>query len=176
MKKLIYLIFMFLLVPALASAQDKPELIYPGKGTIDINAGIGLAHNLSGSGGLPINLALDYGINDNVSVGGYLGFLSSEQTFAGGAWKYTNIIIGARGTYHHPLVDGIDTYGGAILGYNKVSAKWKGNTAAFGGASASGIVYNAFVGARYHFTDNLGAYGELGYGIAILQLGVTYRL
>lgn len=176
MKNSIFIILIFLLIPTLANSQDKVELQYPGEGTIDINAGIGIGHNLTGSGGLPINVAVDYGINENISVGGYLGFLSSKQDFGAGTWKYSNIIIGGRGTYHHPLVGGIDTYAGAILGYNIVSAKWSGNQNNPVNASASGIIYNAFVGARYHFSDNLGAYGELGFGIAILQLGITYRL
>lgn len=53
MKKISYLLLMFILVPALAKAQE-----YPGKGTIDINAGIGLGHNLAGSGGILFLLML----------------------------------------------------------------------------------------------------------------------
>ncbi|MFA5670300.1 MAG: hypothetical protein WC967_13745 [Balneolaceae bacterium] len=167
MKK-ITLLLSFIILPTIVMAQ------YPGKGTIDINAGIGVGHNLSGTGGLPINLAVDYGYNENITVGGYLGYLGSTTKTAWGSWKYTNVVIGARGTYHHELAEDFDTYGGLILGYNAASAKWDGPGAA--NASAGGIVYQGFVGGRYHFTDNIGAYAELGFGIAVLQFGLTYRM
>ncbi len=168
MKKITLLFLAMLIVPAIAMAQ------YPGKGTIDINAGIGLGHSFSGSGGIPINVAVDYGYNDDVSIGGYLGYLGNSEDFGTGTWKYSNLVIGARGTYHKQFVDDIDTYGGFILGYNVASAEWDGPGA--NSASVGGIIYQGFVGGRYHFTENLGAYGELGFGIAIIQFGVTYRL
>ena len=64
MKKISLLVFILFGLSTLTIAQQ-----YPGKGTIDINGGIGLGHSLSGSGGLPINVAVDYGINEEVSVG-----------------------------------------------------------------------------------------------------------
>ena len=169
MKKISLLMVVLFGVSSLAFAQQ-----YPGKGTIDINGGIGLGHNLSGSGGMPINLAVDYGINEEVSVGGYVGYLSSKENFGTGEWKYSNLIVGGRATYHKEFVEDIDTYGGIILGYNAATAEWNGPGNAT--ASAGGIVYQGFVGARYHFTESLGAYGELGFGIAVLQLGLTFRL
>lgn len=169
MKKISLFVIILFGVSTLAVAQQ-----YPGKGTIDINAGIGLGHSLSGTGGLPINIAVDYGINEEVSVGGYLGYLSSKENFGTGEWKYSNLIIGGRATYHKEFVEDIDTYGGFILGYNVASAEWNGPGTVT--SSVGGIVYQGFVGGRYHFTEQIGAYGELGFGIAIIQLGVTYRL
>jgi hypothetical protein len=65
-------------------------------------------------------------------------------------------------------------YGGAMLGYNIVGVDYKGPGNATSDLSA--ITYTAFVGARYHFTSNIGAYGEVGYGVSLLTLGLTYRL
>lgn len=163
------ILFIIFLTPSLLMAQT-----YPGEGTIDINGGIGIGHNLTGSGGVPINASLDYGINENISVGGYLGYLSSTSNYGYGKFTYSNFILGARGAYHHELVEDVDTYGGLMLGYNIASAKWSGTGSAT--ASSGGLVYNVFVGGRYHFADNIGAFAELGFGVAILQLGVTYRL
>ena len=36
--------------------------------------------------------------------------------------------------------------------------------------------YNVFIGARYFFTDKIGAFAELGYGISYTTLGATFRL
>ena len=43
-------------------------------------------------------------------------------------------------------------------------------------ASSYGLVYQDFVGGCYHFTENIGAYAELGFGITTLQFGLTYRM
>jgi hypothetical protein len=47
----------------------------------------------------------------------------------------------------------------------------------FGGGSvaASAILYGAHLGARYYFTDNIGAHAELGYGISVLTLGASFK-
>jgi hypothetical protein len=36
--------------------------------------------------------------------------------------------------------------------------------------------FSGFVGASYFFNKKIGAFGELGYGISLLNFGVTYRL
>ncbi len=151
---------------------------YGGKGQMDLNVGVGLGTTLGLGGGLPISAALDYGINDNISVGGYVGFLSQSEETGFFTTKQTNIIIGARGAYHLDLIDNIDTYGGLLLGYNIVNAEVTSSNPLFPAgiaAGASGIAFSGFIGGRYHFTDNLGAFAELGYGIAYLQLGLTYK-
>lgn len=167
MKKLVIVLLALFLVPTVAQAQ------YGGKGSMDINAGIGLGSNLNGSG-IPVSVALDYGYNESISIGGYLGYASTKEDFGAGTWKYSNLIIGARGAYHHELTEKADTYGGIMLGYNIASAKWDGPGTA--SASVGGLTYSAFVGARYSFTEKIGAFGELGYGIAFLQFGATIRL
>ena len=47
---------------------------------------------------------------------------------------------------------------------------------AFPGTSVGGLVYAGFIGARYYFTPKLAAMAELGYGIAILNIGVSFKL
>lgn len=144
---------------------------YGGPGSIDINFGLGLGSTLAGDGAMPIGLSVDYGLNEEVTVGGYLGYAKSEIA---GLWEYTHTIIGARATYSKEFVDNIHTYGGAMLGYNVVGVEYKGPGNVTNDLSA--ITYTAFVGARYHFTSNIGAYGEVGYGVSLLTLGLTYRL
>lgn len=175
MKRLLTILAAVILIPMMVQAQETSEVqpTFRGSGAMDINVGLGLGSTLTGTG-IPFNASLGYGINENISVGGYLGFASTKQDLGVGTWNYTNIIIGGRGSYHHVLVNDIDTYAGVMLGYNIASASWDGP----GNPSVSvgGLSYSGFVGARYHFTEKLGAFGEVGYGIAYLQFGLALKM
>lgn len=87
------------------------------------------------------------------------------------------MIIGGRGTFHYPLVDKLDTYAGILLGYNISTSKEFGTvTPGYSYHSSNGgVVYAAFVGARYYFQNNFGVLGEFGYGISYLTLGVSLK-
>ncbi len=126
-----------------------------------------------------------------LGLGGFLGYKSlsyrSRYAWWGPSfeydWRWTYLIIGARGAYHyndwHGL-DALDTYGGLMLSYNSV--KWVDNTrypVGFDPAyrlKGSSLGLTGFLGARYYFTPNFGAQGEVGYGISILSLGLVYKL
>lgn len=147
-------------------------------GDKNLNIGIGLGSTFAdGDGGVPpLSASFEVGIKDEISVGGFAGFSTSEFDTFGGTWTYTYILVGARGSYHYDFLGNpkIDTYGGLMLGYNIASAKWDG-----GGnpnASVGGLLLGGYVGGRYAIKDNLGAYAELGYGIAYLNIGVNLKL
>jgi hypothetical protein len=172
----------FLLGAILANAQVK-------KGEKYLNLGVGLASALyTGSGYSskipPISGSLEFVIKDDLfdgkgalGAGGYLGYTGAKWEYSGWGWKYNNIIIGPRGYIHYQLVDKLDTYGGVLLGYNIVNAKETGNSIPGYNysASASGVIFSGFVGARYFFNDKFAVMGELGSGIAYLNLGVTLK-
>jgi len=145
---------------------------WEGKGSKDLNVGVGLGSRLGG--GLPIGVSYDMGYNENISIGGYVGYAGYSQDFGAFKYTYTNILIAARGAYHYPLVDNIDTYGGFMLGYNVASAK--SDLAGAPAVSAGGLIWGFFVGGRYMFTEKIGAMAELGNGIAWLQAGITVKL
>ncbi len=116
----------------------------------------------------------------SIGIGGLLGYASAKWDYKGGdgsyGWKSSNIIIGARGALHYAFLDKLDTYTGLMLGYNIVSFKWTGNYSSWLGSSAgSEFTWAWFVGARYYFTDSFAAFAELGYGVAILNLGVSLK-
>lgn len=147
------------------------------KGQIDANVGIGLLATF-GAGKAqipPISLALDFGITDNISLGGYFGYSTFKEEIMNYSWNYTYMIIGARGAYHFDLVDNMDTYAGLLLAYNLASVKLEGGSG-LPEPEVGGIAYSGFLGARYHFTEKLGVFGELGYGISVLNLGLTMKL
>ncbi len=159
------------------------------KGDKVLNLGFGLGSTLySGSYFKsqipPISASLDIGIVDGIAekgvigIGPYLGYSSYKYDYLQSGWKTSNIIIGARGNFHYPLVDKLDTYVGLLLGYNISSSK------AFGipglgyenfHANSSGLVYSGFIGGRYYFSDSFAAMLELGYGITYLNIGVALK-
>ncbi|PKP53661.1 MAG: hypothetical protein CVT92_02770 [Bacteroidetes bacterium HGW-Bacteroidetes-1] len=183
MKKIIMAAVAFLMIAGTMQAQENMF----GKDDKVVNLGIGL---LSGfySGSFyssktpPISISFEQGIKDGVldvgsiGVGGYLGYTSAKWEYLGFGWKVSNFIIGARGSFHYPLVDKLDTYAGVLLGYNVVTSKETGNL--LGGnysGSSSGVIFSGYVGGRYYFTDNIAAMVELGTGIAYFNIGVAFK-
>ena len=148
-----------------------------------LNLGIGLGSAIYASGSStsmpPISASFEYGIKEGVGpgvigIGGLLGYTSAKYDFLGGyTWKTSYTVIGVRGSYHLvDLADKLDAYGGLMLGYSIVSSS--GDFGTYGAAS-SGANLSIFAGARYYFSDKFAAMAELGYGFAILNLGVAIK-
>ncbi len=180
--------FLLLVIAIFALVQMSAQTPTFAKGDKALNIGIGLGSSLY-SGGLyktqlpPLSASMEIGILDNLlekgvlGVGPYLGFASYKWEYLDWGWKYTNIIIGARGNFHYPLLEKFDTYTGLLLGFNIVSASEFG-TPILGynySSSSSGIAWSWFLGAKYYFKENLAAMVELGYGVAYLNLGIGMK-
>ncbi|MCE2711571.1 MAG: porin family protein [Cryomorphaceae bacterium] len=191
MKKLTLLLFLF------STTLSNAQVFESGSNHVSLGYGLGLGYGrllnayqaydgykFSGFG--PVQLAYEHGITDNIGVGGSVGFSSY-----GGTWLQTNynykyswktLSIMVRGAYHFDVRNrDIDPYGGVGIGFMKYSYSWTSsdpnfNEANYNVSSASPLGYQIFVGARYHFTDNLGAYAELGYGLALFNAGLTFKL
>ena len=184
MKKLTSLFLVLFMVISFSYAQDMRF----ASGDKVVNLGIGLGSRLyTGSGYKgtipPISISFEKGIKDNVlekgviGIGGYLGYSSYKWEYFEWGYKYTNIIIGARGNFHYPLLDNFDTYVGILLGYNIVNAKEFGDTPGYSyNVSAGGVVWSGYIGGRYYFSDSLAGLIELGSGISYLTLGVAIKL
>jgi hypothetical protein len=160
----------------------------------DIVANLGIGIGTSFYSGLyyspgipPVSISLEKGIVDNVlengviGVGGYLGYNSYRYRYdflgADWGWNYSNIIVGATGSFHYPLVDQLDTYAGILLGYRILTSREFGDIPGTETNTASGgIAYSGFVGARYYFNEKFAAFVQLGYGIAYLTFGVSVKL
>jgi hypothetical protein len=160
------------------------------QGDIVLSAGFGVGANYyTGGWGYsttfpPIFVAGDYCLREdlgpgNLGVGGYIGYSAYKYDYYGDwGWKYSTLIIAARGTYHFTdLVDKLDLYGGLTLGAELVTDKAYGDYPGTGyTTNTGGVAFEMLAGARYYFTDSFSAMGELGYGIAWLKLGVSLRL
>ncbi len=182
MKNLVMVLVLLLCAAFVAAPVAQAQNAYnQGDKVVSLGIGYGLG-GLYGTAGMPpISLGFDYGFEKKISLGGLVAYSSSTDDFGTGfSWKYTYIVIGARGAYHF-LEDNknIDAYAGLILGYNIVSASWNGTSAqpGFGfSSSASYMLFGGFVGARYYFSPKFGAFAELGYGAGIITAGISYKL
>lgn len=160
-----------------------------GVGSMAANLGVGLGIGygygvLGGVSSTPaLNLSVERGIIDNVgpgviSVGGLVGFKRTSWNYSGYRSSWNNFFVAARGAYHYNFLENpkVDTYAGLSVGvrvesfttnYDLLRDNYNYGRVAI----TSGI----FVGGRYMFTDNLGAFGELGYDMSYLKLGLTAR-
>ncbi len=155
------------------------------EGDIAIQAGVSLIP-LGGFFGTttipPLSISADYAVRIAelpLSFGGFVGYSASKyEYYSYATLSYTYLLMGARAAYHVDLgVKNLDSYAGVMLGYNIVTAKWDDNAwSDYYNAGSSYVVYGAYVGARYFFTKNLAAFGEAGYGMGLITLGVTYKL
>ena len=167
-----------------------------GKGDMIINLGVGLGTFINHDNDVeignitvneyrysmsvpPITGSFEYGIVDlfdgaaGIGIGGYFGGVlfkgRDKKNPTKKEFNLSDMIVGVRGLFHYQFIDNLDTYAGAMLGYDIVSFKEQG--ASEGSKPCSAF----FVGGRYYFTNNFGVFGELGYGISPLQVGFTYK-
>lgn len=128
-----------------------------------VNVGVGLGRTFVGAGAdfsvPPISLSYEKTLFSTISVGGLVGYARASG--------FNFLAIGPRAAYHLPVpVPNLDTYVGGMIGYKR----------GFGGGVSSGDVMGAgHIGGRYTF-GGIGAFAEVGYGYAILNLGLTIKM
>ena len=154
------------------------------EGTNIISAGIGIPNVLknqfnqigANAKGSPVVLgSFEHGLNDEWSIGGIVAYstTSVNDEVLGfkyeGKWKF--LIIGAKIDYHFGN-EKVDIYGGSVLGYASISETILDKKI----ATISGFVYYPHLGIRYPFSKNVHGFTEIGYGISILNLGLSISL
>lgn len=175
MKKLFASIFACLIFATASIAQSENF----NKGDKIINAGIGFINTLN-TGSYwktkvpPISGSFEYAIIDNlfndrsgIGVGAYVGYSSQKYEYYNSSISYSDLVIGARGSFHYQFVNKLDTYAGLMIGYDIVSGD--------GDAISSGVALGYYIGARYYFTDNFAVMSEIGDNIALITLGVSFK-
>ncbi|MFZ1685814.1 MAG: hypothetical protein WAU70_00215 [Flavobacteriales bacterium] len=95
-------------------------------------------------------------------------------------WNY--IQFGARASYHWNEwhgIDKLDMYAGVLAGVNIVTRSDDSNypysNYGYLGTSGSGFRHDVFAGARWYFSDGFAAWGELGYGMANIAVGLNFK-
>ena len=164
MKK--YLLIISLAFSSILSAQSPIEV-----GQMQFNGGFGFSNY-----GLPVYVGLDYGLMDDISIGGEFSFRSYSDNIFGSKYKHTIIGISANGNYHfNTLLDlesKYDVYAGLNIGFYVWSSSNN-----YPGGGASGLGLGLQIGGRYYFTENWGVNLEIGGGNAASggKIGVSYR-
>ncbi|MDI9878294.1 hypothetical protein [Flectobacillus longus] len=171
MKKLVVLLFMFIAAFITSNAQAQAFQ----NGDKLLNLGLGL--NSYYSGGVPFGASFEVGIDDDLSVGANVDYLSNSNY----GYRFTALYFGGRGSYHFNRVLNIkdekfDLYAGADLGYRSFS--WADSYSGLSIDSyGSGIYLGVHLGAKYYFSDKVGAFAELGaVGSTNARIGVGFKL
>lgn len=174
MKKIHFsiLLVLGLLVGTQSFAQYKID-----KGTKLINLGIGVGGYAS-AGGIAFGGSADFGVAPSITVGGQVAYRSWNYGYLGYNDKINYLYFAVRGSYHfnellNLTTDKADLYAGIGLGYESVTYS---NSIYSGTSFGSGIYLPIHLGGRYFFSEKVGAFGELGTGIAPLMLGITFGL
>lgn len=173
MKKITLILMLLGLFTFTSQAQAPLE-----QGGIQINAGLGLS-----SWGLPIYGGFEYGIGNNISIGGELSFRSKSESYGDSKWKSSYTSIAGIANYHFNELLNIpsqfDFYAGLSLGYSIFNSKYDGpGDYDYSGSGGSGLYLSGQVGGRYFFSDNVAVNLELGGGNVFSggKIGVTFLL
>lgn len=160
--------------PPPAKAEPKAFLV-DGVNILNVGVGLGTFYQ-----GLPFGLSFEHGFSDVISAGVFVDYSSYNYgSYFGSSDKLTIIYAGVRGSYHFGKifdlkVNKLDPYAGASLGYHHVSYSFD-NAGYYGNPYDNSIFFGVHAGARYLFTDHIGAFAEVGYGVAALKVGATFQ-
>lgn len=149
----------------------------------------------------PINLSIDKAVTENLSFGGFLAYVRSVYKNTGYYTYYDNNsknwiyagyndkltvtygILGARGAFHlaqYIQVENLDLYAGAMLGWSFAKSTYytdnsNGRANPYKTTGYGGLVAGFYVGGRYRFTEKIGVFGELGYGLSYGNFGLNLK-
>ena len=165
----------FISISSHSFAQQTLLAYEKGDQVIKVGFGLGATFSTGKIKTPPIQGIYEYGITEDISIGGILGYASSSENYSSlGKIDYSYLIFGARANYHFETSEKFDPYGGATLGYYNVGFKDHGGYV--GDYASSSLIYGVQIGANYYFNNKIGAWAELGYGVGILNLGITFKL
>lgn len=162
------------------------------KGDIELSVGVGLLPTFNAKSVttkvLPVNFMLNYRLNQNVSIGGYFAYSSTE-------WKpqptadevpddylINNVYIAGIRAEGHFNKERVDFYGGAMLGATKsyndtniLPTDPQPEDIQIDYNPKAKFTYSGYLGMKYMMTKHLGLYGEIGYGASLVTVGITTK-
>ncbi len=189
---------LFILSICVSIQQVNAQAFEKENNFLQVGYGLGLGYGrlLSGyqtnsgykfSGFGPAYVSFERAITDRFGLG-----LAVSYSSYGGKWldasnydysyRWSTLSIMARGAYHFSVRnDKFDPYLGVGLGFLKYGYKWTSSDPSFNEANynvslGTPLGYQIFAGARYMFSDNVGGYVEVGYGLSVANLGLTFKL
>ncbi len=143
-----------------------------------LNLGVGLLTYYGG--GLPLGASFEVGVKNNFSVGGSLDYFRYNYGYYSGGYNF--IYAGARASYHLGEALNVqdtkfDPYVGATLGFRHAGYRdsYGYSYYDYGNGYNSGLFVGIHLGARYMFSEHIGGFSEVGYGVSVLKLGLTAK-
>ena len=190
----IFVLFGLLLISfATVTAQTTSKLY--------LSAGVGVVPTYFKDGGSinvpPVSLNVAYKATEKFSVSAFAAYSSTtspQLKYNDGSANIFNsqmLIVGIRPAVHFVNLEKWDVYGGFSFAYNVPMVDVQNTpsdeplygdnkpdtpTPSFYREAENNFTYSGFVGATYFVKNNIGIFGEVGYGISLLNLGVTYKL
>jgi len=165
------------------------------KGDISVNMGMsfGLIGYNYGYGSrsfpIPISANVEYGINEYIGLGGYVGYLGVRYGNTGNDTKFRSYSFGVQGIFHGSTLlnevlglgiedTKVDYYAKLLLGFETYKWKYEGNPYYnfYNESNGTRAVFGPALGARYLFSPNFGAYIEGGRGaFGWITLGASLK-
>lgn len=164
MKYLLLTIFMLIATISYSKTQV-------GVGQSQLNAGFGLS-----SWGIPIYVGFDYGVDNNITVGGEISFRSYDDNWKSRKYKHSIMGISGNFNYHFNEIFKLKPKWNIYAGINIGFYIWNSDDDYDGDKSGLGL--GAQVGARYYFSNSFGINLEFGGGNAFSggKIGASFRL
>jgi hypothetical protein len=184
----ILVLVMVLTMMALEPASLKAQTFKNGDLVANLGAGFGWYGYGYGVNSLPaFTLSMEKGFKEidkvgPISIGGIVGFKHASYAWqTSHDWSWNDIIVAGRGALHYDLFKQpkVDTYAGVAIGVRIESWSYYTTNLSHEYVKAHENSTNAlmavYAGIRYYFTDNIAAFGEVGYGLGYLTLGLSYK-
>lgn len=140
----------------------------------------------------PLHLKFEYGISERVGIGLSINHVSSAVSYKDSSlnsmgnmqtydykMKWNSTKFNARVNYHFSNSDVFDAYVGVGFGYGFSGAKWTTNDPDADNLSFKSVLpigFETTLGGRYYFSDQLGAYAEVGLAKSVVQFGLVLKL
>lgn len=177
-----------LLVAAVAAmlcfgAQNASAIEAPNhEGDFNLNAFVGFWP------GVGANVSGDYVLvnswwQGHFTIGAYIGFNSTTDSYTHWDYKYSNISIMPRATYGLNITDKFEVHAGAMTGpcYRLWTVKYDKEYKAIGSKDYDDhevtLDWGGIAGCRYFLTDNFALSAELNYSayMSWINLGVSLK-
>jgi len=138
---------------------------------------------------VPVQVSLDFGLSDVLSVGGVASFSTYDNETSLGNFNTSMVVLGGRGVFHiteslNDIIDGkgldatrLDLYIG-LMGGVEIRSVVEDN-AFITAPDDDGVraVWGPFFGARYLFTERVGLFAEGGKtALGLATVGVSFSL
>jgi len=168
------------------NVMAQEHTLSPNSGVLHAGVAFG-GYSYSNASSLPaINISYDRLLGQGtgpgfLSVGAVVGYKSARRKYEAGGQNYkdkwSNLLVGARVLYHLDVVNRnkFNVYFGSIVGVRIFSYDYGGGGFDISRNSVSALV-GGVAGAQYFFTNRIGAFAEVGYGIGFFNLGASIKL